>query len=176
MKSWSWIIRNANLWVDNDEPLYRRKQSWVENAKRKIINATYRRDLLIPAIEKYLVPEVLRVMKQYGELEGEGPVPKMVKRAIATSITRSIEYEARQEARGHLDKPSMVKKRGFILAARGYHGIIRKPTRFLVGEGGRAERVNITPLYKSIYPGRKKTKKGMIHQNGIKFPNINIRL
>jgi hypothetical protein len=40
----------------------------------------------------------------------------------------------------------------YIIAKKGFHGIINHPTNFLTGEAGR-ERVNITPLKK-----RKKSK------------------
>lgn len=39
-----------------------------------------------------------------------------------------------------------------IRAAKGYHGVIRKPTKFVIGEGRYPERVNITP----IRPGHRK--------------------
>ncbi len=41
--------------------------------------------------------------------------------------------------RNESEKPKLIR------AKHGYHGIVRKPTRFLVGEAG-AEHVRITPI------------------------------
>jgi hypothetical protein len=59
-------------------------------------------------------------------------------------------------------------------ARHGYHGVIRKPTHFLVGEGYHAERVNISPIHK-IHHGKS------IHVNylggrGVKLPGFKIKM
>src|SRR5690242_11266218 len=56
------------------------------------------------------------------------------------------QYKSLNEARSALR--SIIKSSTPIRAAHGYHGVIRKPTRFLVGEGKYPERVNITPIKK----------------------------
>jgi hypothetical protein len=89
----------------------------------------------------------------------------------ATAKTWAEYFNAKQNERRRPQKPNRYQYTRMIPARRGYHGIIRKPTRFLVGEGGRAERVNITPI-----KNRKHGKRGLIHQNGIKFPNINVKV
>lgn len=189
-KDQAWIIRNAHLWADNDQDLYNRKMAWVKNVARKIINASYHRPKLVPAMEKYLVPEILNKMRESGEFNDteyeHTAIPKHIKMALAVSLARTVEQEARYEVKhsGGLDKPSMLKKRGFILAAKGYHGVIRKPTKFVIGEGRYPERVNITP----IRPGHKKHhynvldlvdtghagSKIKIHQSGLSLDKVNI--
>lgn len=170
-KGQAWIIRNAHLWMDNEEPLYRKRFSWEENIKRKILNGKYERSQMIPAIEKYLLPDILTTMRDHGEFtdtEFENvPIPKHIKHAIAVSLTRSIEAEARIRASRDLDKPSMLKKRGFILAKKGYNGVVRGPTKFLAGEAG-PEKVIIKPLGRKI----KSPHGNSIRGNRINFPNL----
>ena len=154
MKDVAWIIRNANLHLDNHQDLYNKKEAWRKNVERRIINATYNRTMLVPAMHKYLVPLVLSRMRESGEFNDtefeHGKIPKNIQIAIAHSFARTIEQEARWEVKhnGGLDKPSMVKKRGFIMAAHGFHGIVGKPTKFIIGEGKYPERVNVTPIVK----------------------------
>jgi hypothetical protein len=43
------------------------------------------------------------------------------------------------------DRVRIMKKKN-IYSARGFHGVVYRPTRFIVGEGYRPERVDITPI------------------------------
>ena len=52
-------------------------------------------------------------------------------------------------------------------AAKGFHGVIRKPTRFVIGEGRYPERVDITPIKKHV---------DHAHHNLGKIPKINIKV
>lgn len=57
-------------------------------------------------------------------------------------------------------------EQSFLKASKGYHGIVTRPTKFLVGEKG-AERVDVTPI-----------KKGVLGMDGIKInmPNLNLKI
>lgn len=49
------------------------------------------------------------------------------------------------------------QKEAGIHAANGFHGIVSKPTHFLVGEAG-PERVSVTPIRKHNHRNRKQSK------------------
>jgi hypothetical protein len=52
------------LYLDNDEPLYRRKQAWEQNFLNKHLQGRFDVTLAAKAVKLYLLPEVKRAVKR----------------------------------------------------------------------------------------------------------------
>ncbi len=100
----------------------------------------------LPPIKKRSVTIRSTIGKRYPNGKSVTTVAKTGNRTVRTTRS-SVRLPSGQVQRAS-------SQRVTVRAKHGYHGIVRKPTRFLVGEAG-AEHVRITPL-------RKQKRMGMV--------------
>jgi hypothetical protein len=87
---------------------------------------------------------------------------------------RTISHESLHHALNRIKEEEASHKLDKVYAHDGYHGIVKKPTRLIVGEGGERERVDITPV-KKIHPINHKPQFGIKRIN-INMPDMGFRM
>ena len=79
--------RELEIYFDNDEPLYRNGNAWIKNFARKMKRGTYDNTKAVFAIQKYLVPNII---KSYDGIELRD-VDRQTRNHLAKSIVESFE-------------------------------------------------------------------------------------
>ena len=113
-------LDNLYIYYKNDRELYRRSDAWAQNFSRKMKGGRYDERLAKKAIEKHLVPEILKKYKQDNDTQyvGQfyvGAVSKADKRAIAENIFPEIEERAKYYSK-ETGKSSMKDTVGQIVS------------------------------------------------------------
>ena len=84
----------------NDQLAYQRLDPWTKNAARRIAKGTFREELLCAALQKHLVPEVLR---------GYGVDPKDVDLETREALNDRLCGQIVQEAKVLAKTPELIR-------------------------------------------------------------------